>query len=141
HTVQRAVNVRFYSPLDIMGNEQIEVAIFVVVQPSRASAIVSTAQACLLSHVCKLSITQISEQPVASQPTDKNIYPAVVVVVANSDSHTVHLDRQASFTGSIREGAVPVVAVEGRERSSTLVAWPVHAVDEQNILPTVVVVI
>src|SRR5207253_9466769 len=51
------------------------------------------------------------------------------------------LDVKPRAFGDIGKSAVAIVAVETQGRAPALVAGPVHAIDEQNVLPAVGVVI
>ena len=71
----------------------------------------------------------------------ENVGKAVVVVVADRHAHAVHLDVEAGAARDVGERAVAVVAVQAQRRSLALVARPVHAVDQQDVLPAVGVVV
>ena len=71
----------------------------------------------------------------------RDVGKAVVVEVADGDAHAVELDVEAGGARDVGERAVAVVAVEAQRRSLPLVPGPVHAVDEQDVLPAVAVVV
>ena len=72
---------------------------------------------------------------------DVDIVVAVVVVVAHGAAQSVHLYRQARLLGHIGKRAVVIVVIERRKRLAGLMARPVHGVDQQNVLPAIVVVV
>ncbi len=67
----------------------------------------------------------------------KMIGEAVVVVIADGDAHAVQLDIESCGFGDVGESAVAIVAIELQRGALAVVAGPVHAVDEQNVLPAV----
>ena len=87
------------------------------------------------------ALAGVPEQPVLSDAGDEEIREAVVVEVADGDAHAVELDVEAGAARHVGERAVAVVAVQAQRRPLALVAGPVHAVDEQDVLPAVGVVV
>jgi len=65
----------------------------------------------------------------------------IVVDVSYGHAHPVHLDVEARGARDVGERAVAVVAVEAERGALPRVTGPVHAVDEQNVLPAVGVVV
>src|ERR1700758_2229475 len=72
---------------------------------------------------------------------DVDVVVAVIVVIADGASHSVHFDIEAGLAGDIREGSVVIVVIEGGVGIAGFVAGPVHGVDEENVLPAVVVIV
>jgi hypothetical protein len=72
---------------------------------------------------------------------DEEIVVAIVVVVADSDAKSVHGDGEAGLLCDVSEGAVVVVAVERGRGDAAGMAWPPGTVDEEDVLPAVVVVV
>ena len=68
---------------------------------------------------------------------DEEVRKPVVVEVADRDAHAVQLDVEARRARDIGERAVAVVAIQPQRRPLPLVTRPVHAVDEQDVLPAV----
>jgi hypothetical protein len=66
---------------------------------------------------------------------------AVVIEVGNRHAHAVHFHRQPGALGDIGERAVAIVAIQLQVESPALVLRPVHAVHQQNIQPSIAVVI
>ena len=92
-------------------------------------------------HVDERALAGVPEQPVLADTRDEEVGEAVVVEVADGDAHPVHLDVEPRRARDVGERAVAVVAVELQRRALALVAGPVHAVDQQDVLPAVGVVI
>src|ERR1700749_4201989 len=70
-----------------------------------------------------------------------NVIVAVIVIVADSASHSVHFNIKASLVRHIGEGAVVVVMVKSRVGFVCRMPWPVHRIDKKNVLPPIVVVV
>ena len=78
---------------------------------------------------------------VAVEGGDVDVVVAVVVVVADGAAHAVHLDVEAGLTRYVGKSSVVVVVVERGVGLARAVAGPVHGIDEENVLPAVVVVV
>src|SRR2546422_3934375 len=78
---------------------------------------------------------------IRTQGADVDIHEPVVIVVSDGAAHAVHLHCQSGFAGDIGKGAVLVVAIQSRIGWFAFMPGPIHAVDEQDVLPAVVVVI
>src|SRR5262249_52710248 len=72
---------------------------------------------------------------------DEQIVVAVVVVVAHRDSKPKHWNREPRFRSHVRERAIVVIAIQLQRGLSTGPARPVLAIDQQNVRPSVVVII
>jgi len=72
---------------------------------------------------------------------DENVRKSVVVVVADSHTHAVHLEIQARAPRHIRKRAVAIVPVEPESGALALMSGPVRSVDEKNVLPAIAIVI
>src|SRR3984957_3107680 len=72
---------------------------------------------------------------------DVDIDVAVVVIVADGAPEAVHFNREACLARDIGESSVSIVVIEGREGFARLVPGPVHRINQQNILPAVIVVV
>src|SRR5258707_903392 len=92
-------------------------------------------------RIHKASFAGITKQPALPDASDENVRKSIVVVVADSHTHTVHFDLEARASRHICERAVAVVPVEPQRGSLALVSGPVHAVDEKNGLPAIAIVI
>ena len=136
--VERAPEVLVAAPLHVVGDEQVGLAVAVVVEPGGAGAEVGVFDPRRGRHVPEPAAALVVEQPVAVERGEVDVLAAVVVVVARRDAHAVDLDVEAAPPGGVGEGAVAVVAVEGRQRLA-LARLPVAAVDQQDVEPAVAV--
>ena len=87
------------------------------------------------------SLSAIFEKTVLTDARDEDVGKAVVVVITHRDAHPVHLYIKARFMGHVGKGAVTVVAVKPKSRCLALVTGPVHAIDKQDVLPAVAVIV
>ena len=83
------------------------------------------------------------KQPALAHRGNEEVREPVVVKIAYSHSHPVHLDIQPGAMGYVGKCAVMIVAVKrhGGGFTGGPVPRPVRSVHEQNVLPTVLVVI
>src|ERR1700719_3578129 len=91
--------------------------------------------------VREFAIAIVAEEMALPHTAYKNVREAIVVVITDSHSHSVHFDVQAGGASNIRERSVAIVVVQTQSRFLALVAWPIHAIHQQDVLPAVVVVI
>src|SRR5262245_61371804 len=79
--------VQIGRPADIIADEQIELAIIVIIEPGSACAptVAGAADSGSLGDVTKLAVPFISEQMVSSNACDENIHQAVVIKIACSN--------------------------------------------------------
>src|SRR5260370_19917443 len=70
-----------------------------------------------------------------------NIFIPIIVVVSDGDSDAIHFDGQPSLSRDIRERAVLVIVIKREKGFSRFVFRPVHRIDEQDVLPAVIVII
>src|SRR6266446_3803237 len=91
--------------------------------------------------VHKSSFAGVAEEPALADGGDENIGETIIVVIADGDAHSVKLDVEAGAAGHVGECAIAIVAVEPKSGALTLVAGPVRAVDQKNVLPAVTVVV
>src|SRR5579875_886208 len=87
--VERAIDVCFRSPLNIIGHEQVEQSIPSVVYPCSAGAeFVVAPQSGLLRHVGECAVAVIAEKMALAERRYENAIAAAVVVVAYRHSHS-----------------------------------------------------
>jgi hypothetical protein len=139
--VERTVLIGLNGPVDVVGHEKIQLAVVVIVKPHGACGKSRIGHSRLGGHVGKLAIAQIAEKMVGADRSDVDIDVAVVVIVANGAAEPVHFHREAGLPRHIGKGSVSIVVIERGEGFARLVPRPVHGIDQQNVLPAVVVVI
>ena len=140
--VEAAEDVVLGRPLDVVADEEIEQAVAIEVDPHRRRAERRAAvEAARARDVHERALAGVAEQAVLADAGDEEVGEAVVVEVADRDAHAVQLDVEAGGARDVGERAVAVVAIEAQRRALPLVPGPVHAVDEQDVLPAVGVVV
>src|SRR5580692_8327484 len=78
---------------------------------------------------------------VGADRSNVDIDVAVIIKVANRATKPVHFNREAGLPGDIGKGSVSIVVIERWKGLARLVPWPIHGIDQENILPAVVVVV
>ena len=140
--VERAVEIAFRGPLDIIGEDQIEMAVLVVVNPCGAGAeFLWPQQPRLLCDICESAVAVVVKKVTLAVGSNKKIVVAIVVVVPDRHPHSKHIDVQSRLVGCVRERAVMIVVIELGRRVLLNVPGPVHAVHEKNVWPAVIVVV
>jgi L-lactate utilization protein LutC len=76
-----------------------------------------------------------------SHAGNQDVGEAVIVVIADRDAHAIHFEVEAGALGYVREGTIAIIAVEAQGRALAFVPRPIHGVYQQNVLPTIAVVI
>ncbi len=130
--------------IDVVGDEQIELAVAVVVHKCAAGvpALAIAGDAGLLAHIGERAVAVVVVENILAEVGDEQIFEAVVVVVADADALSPAGVRHAGLRGDVGEGAVAIVLeqmrggfLSGRE------AFQTRAVHQENIQPAVVVVV
>src|SRR5262249_34856799 len=100
--------------IDVIGAEQIEPAIAIVIDPRAARAPVSSiaANASPGGHVRKSAIAIVVVENVLAPVGDEQVLESVIVVVADANTHGPTGSEQARLRGYIGEGPVAIVLVE-----------------------------
>src|SRR5207245_7968391 len=86
--VERAVDVILLGPLGVVGDEQVELAVFVVVHPGGARAKAGVVDAGRLGNVFERAVALVVEEARFTQTGDVDIVLAVVVVIADGVART-----------------------------------------------------
>ena len=81
------------------------------------------------------------EEVIGSQRSDVDVGIAVVVIIGDGTAESIHFNRESRRFGYVGEGAVFIVVVEGGEGLAGTMAGPIHGVDQQDVLPPVIVVV
>ena len=108
--VERLVGIE----LDEVADEEIEMAVAVVIEESaaRAPAAFLLVEAGLPRDIGKRSVAVVVEEDVVAPEGAEQVVPAVVVVVAHADAGLPAAATNAGFLRDIGECAVAVVFVE-----------------------------
>ena len=134
--------VVLYSPLDIVRYINVEVSVFVVVEPCATRTEAGVMDTGGFGDINESAVTTVLEEAIGLKGADIDIWVTVVIVIGDSDSHAVEWDSESCGFGDIGESAVLVVAIECHRLP--LLGWltpPILSVDEENVLPTVGVII
>ncbi len=137
--VQGAVDVLLELPLHVIGHEQVETPVLVVVEPRRAGGESGSPDACLLRDVAEGALAGVVEQAIAAERRDEQVDGAVVVVVAGRGAHAVHLDGEPGGARDVGEPSATRVAVERGQAARRRPPGPRLAVGEEQVLQPVVV--
>src|SRR6185437_6393673 len=78
---QRAVLVSRDRPLHVMGDEEIEFAVIVVINPCRADTESGAGDTGLRGYIYKLSVVQVVKQVAVSDGADVDVVIAIVVII------------------------------------------------------------
>ena len=96
-------------PFHVVGDEEIELAVAVVVEPGRARRETGIGDAGLRRHIDERARPRVAKQAIGAERRDVEIGPAVVVVVAGGHAEPVELGRKTRGTGDVGERAVAVL--------------------------------
>ncbi len=99
-------------PDQITADEEVQIAVAIVVEEAGAGGPAAAGDAGLFSDVGEGAVAVVAEQRVAAEIGDVEVWIAVVVIVAGGHAHAVVAVLHAGLFGDISEGAVAVVAVE-----------------------------
>ena len=136
-------------PLAVVRNEQIQLAVVVVVDPARGRAphfpalIHRCAHASLIGNIREAAVAIISIQMILRHAGDVNVLPAVVIEITDGDAHIVAVSRQPGLLGNIREGSVMIVVEQAVVvfRGIFFEGWNRRAINEEDVRVSVVVVV
>src|ERR1700676_2056318 len=98
-------------------------------------------QAAGVGHAAKSSVPTIFEEPILPNAGDENVGKTVVVVIAHGDAHSVHFSIEAGLAGYVGKSAIAIVVIQAECGCLPLVARPVHAINKEDGLPAVAVVV
>ena len=148
-----AITVLLEAPVEVAGDEQVELPVVVVIEEARACAPATALDACAIRHVGKRSVAHVPVQGVAAEIGHIDILQAVVVVVTHGRAHPVLILRRsahAGFLSHIDEGAgagLPIQAVPEcrvrfvRQFSLDHLVVELRAVRKEDVQPAVVVIV
>src|SRR5207249_12266286 len=95
------------------GDEQVEFAVVVVVEPNRTGRPAGCSDTGLVSHISKRAVTIVAIQNIAAVTRDIEINPTVAIVIAGGDAHAEGATSHSGFVGHVCERAIVVVMVKG----------------------------
>ncbi len=129
-------------PAHIIADEEIEQAVAVVVEPDCGRAEGGAAgKPGGFRDIDERALAGVAKEAILADAGDEQVGEAVVVVIADGDAHAVHFDVEPGGFGDVGERAVAIVVIEAERGALLLVARPIHRIDEQDVLPTVGVVV
>src|SRR6266404_6711127 len=142
--VLAAPNIIFRRPLDVIGDDEIEPAIFVIVKPAGAggpAAFVGDPGFC--SDVGEGAVAVVVIEDAAAVPGYVDV--GIIVIVEVTDGYALAImsfASESSFSGDIGEGTVAIVVVQrGAKRIGRLVNVGGSGLHEKEIHQAVLVVI
>src|SRR5439155_11683383 len=130
--------------IDVVGDEEIEFAVTIVVDKRAASVptLAVPAHAGFVGHIGERAIAVIVVKHVLAKIGDEEIFEAVVVVVTNADALSPAGVGYASLQSNVGECAVSIILEKMRRR---LLApgetFQVRSIHKKNIQPAIVIVI
>ena len=130
--------------IDVIGGEEIELAVAVVVEEGAAGAPAHAGrfQPRLFRGLRERPVASIAKEPVRAPERDEQVDPPVVVVIAGARALSPSAECQASAAGDVLERAVALVAVEMTGRLLALrKTFERRAVGDEGVEPPVVVVV
>ena len=89
--------------MDVARDEQVDVAVAIVIGPGRAGAEAAAAHSGFFGYVLELAVAQVVIEHVAAKAGDVNIVEAVVVVIGHGDAHAPTFSREARGFGDVGE--------------------------------------
>jgi hypothetical protein len=104
-------------PFQIARDKQVQIAIAIEVNKTRAGGPAATRYACLRRDVFKHRAALVAIQSVATQSTYKQICAPVVIAVANRHALPIASPAQPGLFRDIRESSVALVPMGSRFRS------------------------
>src|SRR5262249_45658243 len=141
-SIKTAKYVELRRPFHVVADKEIEEAIAIEIKPEGGGTErAASAQPGRSRYIDEGALPGISQQAILPHAGNKNVGESIIIVVADGDAHAVHFQVEPGAACDISKSAVAVVAIEAQRGSLALVAWPVHSVDQQDVLPAVGIVI
>src|SRR5437667_381954 len=97
----------------VARDEQVDVAISVIVAPRGSCAESTTPQSSFLSNVFELAVAQTAIEHVAAVAGNEKIEFSIIVIISDSHAHAPAQSSQPGFFGSILKVAVSLLAITG----------------------------
>src|ERR1039458_4711009 len=128
--------------LQVVGDEQVQVAIAVVIHEGAAGSpsYSRREQTRLFGDIGERAVSIIAVENVLAPGSGKDVVNAIVIIVCDGDAVRPTRARESGLRGDIGEGAIPVVLVQpvGGPRRR---AFQARAAEHEDIQPAVVIVI
>ncbi len=132
----------FGRPVHIIADEEIEMAVAIVIEPQgRCAEGRAAGETAGFGDIAKCAFAGVQEQAVLADTRDQDVRESIVVVICDSDAHAVEFDIESGGAGYVGEGSVAIVFIKLQRGASALVAGPVHRIYEQDVGVAVGVVI
>ena len=126
----------------IVGNEQVQLAVVIVIQEGRARGPTGIADVGALSNVRKRAVSVILEEMIWPQAGYVEIVKAIIIIVTNCDPHPPADISDARLVRYICKRAVAVIVIESA--SGFLIGFhEIHSqrVDKVNVQIAIIVII
>ncbi len=136
--VQRAPQVALLGPLNIIGDEQVQLSVAIVIHPRGAGAEAGVLDSGCRGHVFEFAVALVMKEMVASESGDVDVVASVVIIVRHGYADAIHFHIQAAAARNIGERAVMVVAIKGGS-AAPAARHPVFSVHQQDVDPAVAV--
>ena len=136
---QRAEQVGLGRPVHVVADEQVEMAVGVIVEPQGGGREAGVADPRRVGDVREGAVARAPEQAVGPQHGQIDVHVPVVVEVGGGPAQAVQGDVEPRAPGDVGERPVAVVAVQRGVRLRFAPPGPRGAVDEQQVLPPVAV--
>ncbi len=101
----------------------------------------SSAQTAFLRHIDERALAVVVKQAALAHAGYKHVGKSVVVEIRYRHTHSIHLDVQARAPGDIAERSVAIVVVQPERGAPLFVAGPIHPIDQNDVLPAIIIVI
>ena len=127
----------------VVGHVEVEVAVVVVVAKGRAGAPASgVSYARFRGHIGERSVVVVVVKHPAIEISDVEVFPAVIVVIADGDAEAPAAMRDSGLRADVGESSVMIVVVElaGMALARAYIVER-GTVDQEDVHPAVVVVI
>src|SRR5215469_877250 len=141
--VERAIEIALFAPLNVVGDQKIEFAVAVVVDPDGAGGeLVRPPQTCGFGHIRERAVAVVMEQMALAERRNEDVVVAIIIVIPDRNSQPEHRDGQAGSSGNVGKGAVVIVVIKlQRRRAGVGMAGEVFAIRQQDVGISIVVVV
>src|SRR5262249_5837237 len=129
-------------PAAVAADEQVEIAIPVIVEPGGARAPRGTRSSRRACYLGEGAIAVVMKQMAAAVGGEIQVRMAVVIIVSHRSPHPIAVDRQPDLACGVFEAAVRPLVIEGRvERAPAFEAREAGGVDQEQIEAAVAVIV